>query len=29
MITDDIRIIINESRTNAVRSVNFSRVQMY
>lgn len=29
MITDDIRNIINESRSNAVRSVNFSRVQMY
>lgn len=29
MITDDIKNIINESRSNAVRSVNFSRVQMY
>lgn len=29
MITDDIRNIINESRSNAVRSVDFCRVQMY
>lgn len=29
MITEDIRNIINESRSNAVRSVNFCRVQMY
>ncbi len=29
MITDDIRNIINDSRANAVRSVNFCRVQMY
>lgn len=29
MITDDIRIIISESRYNAVRSVDFCRVQMY
>lgn len=29
MITDDIRHIINESRAEAVRSVDFCRVQMY
>lgn len=29
MITDDIRHIINDSRANAVRSVDFCRVQMY
>lgn len=29
MITDDIRNIINNSRDNAVRSVDFCRVQMY
>ena len=29
MITDDIRNIINDSRANAVRSVDFCRVQMY
>ena len=29
MITDDIKIIINESRINAVRTVDFCRVQMY
>lgn len=29
MITDDIRHIINDSRTNAVHSVDFCRVQMY
>lgn len=29
MITDDIRYIITESRSNAVRSVDFCRVQMY
>ncbi|MBO5267676.1 MAG: hypothetical protein J6B13_02820 [Muribaculaceae bacterium] len=29
MIADDIRHIINDSRANAVRSVDFCRVQMY
>ncbi len=29
MITDDIKSIINDSRANAVRTVDFCRVQMY
>lgn len=29
MITDDIRHIINDSRANAIRTVDFCRVQMY